>query len=617
MGGIRGVVAVVVAVLVVGSGCARSGTDQEGPGSGAVLEALPVDPRAQSVVDELRALPFDESKLQLIGGLLAEAGVGVYPDDAVDGSEPVRLSEWQVGNLAAEAANGGGVTGETLRELAPMPPGAPPISYLLAAWVVAYPSPSAGFARALMGEQVWERADQIVFPKLLLTLFVADAAAAGPHGYQPDQPDQRQGQAAALRLASVVSATQAGVCSAASSFIQQAIASVAEALKVDTSGGGLLGFLGSIWNFAVDLAAGVVRGLVKAFQDLAVGLLVDAFALVAVVQEVYSYVVEWRADLVAVPEENRFGVGDEVVTGELELQVVDNQLPVPALVLDCAKVFGVDMTRLGSAEGATVDWDFYLPTVARPDLATPTSSDPVLSEHRNAFFRCQTGQEPAELAAGGEETRRADLFRLKATARRDDLEKIRQLLTSLVLDRLPAAIADVVRSLADPLFKAVTDRLGDLVDPDSTKLVSVYFHVPDDDTTPEPGPIDQEPGDSTVTGAIPRNCPIATLVALGFQSLGSDRRDPGVIFTCFFDPGDGDYQLGVAAAKGAQTEPPTSTSEPVDIPGADAAWITEDLCGEGCHDIRVVVGDETMVVGGGGASTEELIVIAKRILGVG
>lgn len=629
MSGIRGVVAVlVVAVLVVGSGCARS--DDGASGEAAASGALPVDPAAQSVVDELRALPFDESKRDVVAGLLAEAGVGVYPDDATDGSEPVRLTEWQVGNLAAEAANGGGVTGETLRELAPMPEGAPPISYLLAAWVTAYPSPSAGFARALLGEQEWEQADQVVFPKLLLTLFVADAVAAGPQGYQPEQSD---GQAAALWLLSTASSTQANVCSAASSFIQQAISAVAEALKVDTSGGGILGFLGSIWNVAVDLAAGVVRGLVKAFQDLAVGLLVDAFALVAVVQEVYSYVVEWRADLIAVPEENRFGVGDEVVTGELELQVVDNQLPVPALVLDCAKVFGVDMSRVGSAEGATVDWDFYVPPV-RPDLATPTSSDPELDAQRTARYGYQTGQESPELARTGDQ--RAALFRLKATARRDDLEKIRQLLTSLVLDRLPAAIADVVRSLADPLFKAVTDRLGDLVDPDATELVAVSFHVPGEPTDPpEQAGGASPPDQQTQRGVVPKGCPRTETVRHGdLDPVVLDAGAPGNVLVLSDDPTvegklctyfvESSYVAscdcyGDLLAVGVLQNVPKGTEsnllgERIELPGTDAASIDTS---QGIW-LGVVVGDSALVIQADDHHTrDQVIAMANRILGLG
>lgn len=503
---VRGAAIIALVAVVMAAGC-KSGSEPGG-GEAARVEPLPVQPADQAAVDALRALPFNAASVAIVVEVLGRAKVGVYPDEATDGSEPVRLTRWQVGNMAAEAANGGGVHGTALSELAAVPDGAPPMSYLLAAWVMRYPSPSAGFARALMGEQDWRHADQIVFPKLLLTLFVADALAAGPDGYRP----ARQG--AALRPVAAVTTSLPGPCSAANSFIQNAIADVANALKVDTSGGGILGFLGSIWNFAVDLAAGVVQGLIKAFKTLVVGVLIDAFAVIAVIQEVFSYVVEWRADLLPKPESNRFGIGNEVVTGQLEVQVVDNQLPIPDLVKDCAKVFGVDMTRLGSAEGSEVDWDFYSP--GRADLATPTRSDPRLDEKRTARFTYRTGQESPELAATGDE--RADLFRLKASVHRNDVEKIRELLSKLVLDQLPAAIADVVRPLAQRVFNAATERLRDLTDVTATERVAVSFHVPDNERTPKPPGGITDPVDPA---AIPEVCDLLAdeeiARVLGFQ----------------------------------------------------------------------------------------------------
>lgn len=167
----RVVAAAMAVVMLAASGCGGSGaddTDAVRPGP------RPVTAEDAAMVDALRAPPFTAANVSVVVDLLERSGVGVYPDDAADGVEPVRLTGWQVSNLAVEAANGGGVAGHLLGELAPLPDGAPPISYLLAAWVLNYPSPAAGFARALMGEQDWHHAEQVVFPKLLLTLFVAD-----------------------------------------------------------------------------------------------------------------------------------------------------------------------------------------------------------------------------------------------------------------------------------------------------------------------------------------------------------------------------------------------------------------------------------------------------------
>ena len=68
---------------------------------------------------------------------------------------------------------------------------------------------------------------------------------------------------AAVWVASSSVGAATGPCSAVSNFIQSAIATVFNALTVDTSGGGLFGFLGKIWNTVVNLAFDFVIGLVK------------------------------------------------------------------------------------------------------------------------------------------------------------------------------------------------------------------------------------------------------------------------------------------------------------------------------------------------------------------
>lgn len=457
---------IVMSLLV--AGCTKAGDDSPDP---QPWRPLPVDAAARKSVDTLRALPYKAGNVEVVTKVLETAGVGVYPDDARDGAEPVRLTRWQVRNLATEAANGGGVRGATLAALAGGAEGAPPVSYLLAAWVATYPSPSAGFARALLGEHDWRRADEIVFPRVLLTLFTADALKATPTGY-------------ALRPVAYT-LVKAGPCTAASTFIQNGIAAVAAALKVDTSGGGVLGFLGSIWNVAVDLAAGVVKGLAKVVGAVVVAPLVDAFAVLATIQEVTSYLVEWRLHVRPQPEDNRFGVDDEVVTGKVEVHVTDNQLPVPEIVRDCGRTFGVDLSKIGSAEGSTVSWETYSP-MSMPTLATKTDADTVIDEDRSAWLTYRTGQEPAARAERGQAV--TAQFKVAAVLHREDVKKGQELLDKLILDNLPAPVAGVVKDLAGTVIHAATDQLRELMyDKRASRLISITFH--DEPTgTPAPGP---------------------------------------------------------------------------------------------------------------------------------
>lgn len=377
-------VAYAVLVSVVISACSTPADRREGADDA-------VDAAARTQVERLRALPFTTDSLRPVEDVLAAAGVEVVDDVTSSPGGGMALTRWQVANLAAEAANGGGVSGDTLAVFAPVPKGAPPVAYLLAAWVSGYDSPAARFTRALLGERDWRNAGQVVFPKLALTLFVADAVAYGRAA-----PTTRALALAGHRVAA------GGPCDAASRFIQNGIAQVANLLKVDTGGGGLFGFLGRLWNRAVDLAAGVVAGLLKTLAAPVVEALVDVFGVLATLQEVASYVTVWRiAPMTFTPKENVFGVDGAVVTGEAELHVVDGQLPVPDWVVGCGKLVGVDLSKAGSSEGSAVVWDVH--NDPRRDLAAIVRADDVLDAKRNARLVYQTGQETSELVRNGVE----------------------------------------------------------------------------------------------------------------------------------------------------------------------------------------------------------------------
>ncbi len=135
---------------------------------------------------------------------------------------------------------------------------------LLAAWITTYDSSGARFVKALLGDRDWHRAQEATYPLLALTLFLADASGgvnASPTAF----------------AARPVAFAAAGPCTAVTEFVQKAINAVASVLKVNTSGGGFLGFLGKIWNTAVDLATEFVKGLIDVVTRPVVNLLVNVF----------------------------------------------------------------------------------------------------------------------------------------------------------------------------------------------------------------------------------------------------------------------------------------------------------------------------------------------------
>jgi hypothetical protein len=455
-------IALAVVVVLGVSGCVPSTTPES--------DSSAIDAGALKSVAELRSLPFDESSVAIVSHALTDAGVAIA--DAWDDTahEIIRITPWQVQNMAAEAANGGGVTGAELVEMAPTPDGAPPIGYLISAWATTYDSDAARLAHAVLGDQDFHHPESILFPSLVTTLFLAGATA----DYDASEYPIAGAMGPVLGTAVTASFQQpqaAGLCSTVASFIQHAIATVVNALKVDTSKGGVFGFLGRIWNAAVDLAAGLVKGLLEAVTRPVVQLMVNIFGVIETIRQVSSYLLVWRATLVPKPETNVFGVDDNKVHGRLTLTVLDNRLPIPEPVLDCAEVFGVNLRDAGSATGSKVTWS---PTnIARPDLSRLDSAEDVLDRNQIAQYDYFTGQESSSLAKGEEH---AGLLKLVAAVHRNDIEKVRQLFTALVFDQVPSSIRGIVESIAGPILDAATNHLTSLTDVRATGYVAITFH---------------------------------------------------------------------------------------------------------------------------------------------
>jgi hypothetical protein len=576
--------AALMCVALVASGCGHD-------------PASPATPVEQTQVAALRALPFTEHNVGVATDVLKQAGVSVSADDAATGTAPVRLTSWQTRNLAAEAANGGGIRGEDLTALAGTPDGSPPLSYLIAAWLSTYDSAGARFAKTLLGTHDWHQADRVRYPRLVLVLFLADATEGASTSATP------QAQAApAYRLVA------AGPCTTATTFIQNAIAAVANALKVNTAKGGFFGFLGRIWNTAVDLAAGLVKGLIDAVTRPVVNLLVEVFGVVATIAQVTSFLVEWRLTEQLQPDANRFGVDAEVISGSVAVVVDHDQLPIPEFILDCAGAVGVDLRNAGSTTGSAVTWDAE--NEGRPDLTAATRSDDLLDQNRTARYAYRTGQEPADTAKNGEE--HSGLLHVTASIQRNDVEKVRQLFTTLLLDQLPQSIRGLVEGYAKPILDASTRRLAALSDLTKQVYVPVTYHSATE-PSPKPKPGASEPAKSGPKGTLPTDCPDAAAGAFGYRE--PDKMVAGDDWACWYIRNAGEYQLAIGVLSQPVTAADVPGSQALAFPGADAAFI-DDGCTSAsgpCWGIHVVIGTRTLKVLGG-ASRDETIAIANKVL---
>jgi len=442
----------------------------------------PIDEHAASLVADLRDLPFDDGSIEIVTEQLGAAGVSI--SEAWDDTETaiVRTTPWQVQNMAAEAANGGGVSGAELESMSATPEGAPPIGYLISAWAISFDSDGARFAHALLGDQDFHHPESILFPSLVTTLFLADATA----DYDAtDFPVADAAGTTTVSSAAMVTETAGSeVCAVVANFIQRAIATVVNALKVDTSGGGFFGFIGKIWNKAVDLAAGLIKGLIEVVTRPVVQLITTIFGVLETIRQVSTYLVAWRSTLVPKPDTNVFGVDGAVIHGRVTLTVLDNRIPIPDEVLACSDAFDVNLRDAGSATGSAVSWDAT--NMARPDLSRLDTAEDVLDRNQIAQYDYLTGQETAKEAQGDEH---AGLLKLVSSVHRNDIEKVRLLFRHLLFEQVPSSIRGIVESIAGPIVDAATNHLTSITDVRSTGYVAITFHSePPPATTPSASP---------------------------------------------------------------------------------------------------------------------------------
>ncbi|MEO8093387.1 MAG: hypothetical protein ABI632_00510 [Pseudolysinimonas sp.] len=429
--------------------------------------------------------------MAIVTDQLTAAGVVVKDEwDAAD-KAVVRSTPWQVQNMAAEAANGGGIPGIELEGMYETPVGAPPVEFLISAWAMNYDSDAARLAHAVLGDRDFHEARDILFPSLVMTLFLADATRGDTA--EPIAQSIGTGQTAAT--ASFQLDAAASPCGIVQNFVQSAIATVVNALKVDVKKSSTFWtIIGSIWNAAVDLAAKFVKGLIDAVTRPITQALVTIFGVVETIRQLSTYLYVWRTKLTPDPASNKFGTDGKNEKGRITLSVEDNRVPIPAEVIACAAAFDVDLTAAGSAAGSAVTW--VGTNTPRPDLAAYYRAEPVLSEEQTAFWDYDTGQESEEAAAKGEP--HVGVLHVNSTLRRNDIEKIRALFVHLVFNQLPSIIRGIVEAVVKPILDAATSKLTSLTNVKSSVDVPITFHG-------DPPPETAKP--STAPSTKPGGCP--------------------------------------------------------------------------------------------------------------
>lgn len=394
------------------------------------------------------------------------AGVRIISDPSQSAGRGLELWSYQVDNMEHEIDDGSGYLGAQLDELVGAP-GGMPFSYLLAGWLVSAPTATAEQALGLIGDQPWEQAPSIVFPNAVIALFVADAVNAS-----------NGDDSTAMANAQLATLAQSGVCSTLAGWVNGVLDFIFESLKVDTSGGGFLSWLGVIWNAALDLARGLVEGLIELLTAPVVAAITSALAIVGTLSMVASILQPWNLDLRPSRESTRFAVGDGPNVQESVVATADPgyDFEWPASVEDCASVAGLSLPNPTKAEGSTIKWR----QIGFPELGSVVELDPELDAENKATADWVTGREESDEGAT-----RSGTVSIFASVDLKQIEELKSMLVRLIANQIPSGpfegiVEGVVADLTAPVF----DVLADLVQIKGSTTVTVVYHDEEEEVEP-------------------------------------------------------------------------------------------------------------------------------------
>ncbi len=490
--------------------------------------------------------PYGAHSTDTVITALANAGIAVQATELskaavtpVTGSAAhLRLTRWQARNLALDAASGGGgVLGGDLDRVVPMPPGAPPFSYLLAAWVSTGPGYGAHLARDLMGRSDWVHAPGLVYPLIVVVLFVSEATeqtakdvaaspspspAVTPAGFAVPAQSASQLALTSSPVARLVSVTDTP-CSAVAGFVDQVLNTIFGALRIDPTqfGNGVVGAVGGwlarIWDAAVDLARQALNAIIKQLTAPVINAIRAGIAAVATFTMIASYLRRWRAPVVASPAQTRFAVGSEAdITGTFTVTVdrAGEAEQWPPQLVDCASALQVPLPEL-AATGAPVAWTV---TGSAPGLILVASPGPpftgTLDSNLSAQLGYATGREAKSTG-----TEIDDQVTVATGIERKELGQLRMLIEGFVLNQVPGVLQPFVNPLLRHYVDLALRTIDSIADITGKQTLVVVHHGP-------PPPTPSASGSPGPSGSPPS---IAACGLLSAAELGAATGEPWIV----------------------------------------------------------------------------------------
>lgn len=493
---VRAAVATVAAfsVLLALGGCRNSAGDDSyaAPGAGGRTAVTGVG--------------YDADGLTRV---LAEAGVGTVADERssqpvvpVHGRQVTAVTAWQVRNMAAETRSHGGVLGQALDQSVPMPPGAPPMAFVLGGWISSRVDADAVAAGRLTGSADWTHAESVVFSSAVLQLFIADVldhAGSSASSTASGEPS------ATAAPAAYVTGLPAGGCTGVASFVDGVLSSIFAALKVNpadvanwVSGkvggtvgvvvGSIAGFFASFWNVAVDLAEKAVRNILATLTAPVLNTLRTVIAALETITTVLTYLKRWTVPMTPDPTSNSFSViGASAHRGSVTA-TVDRKAESdhwPDLLADCAQALGKPVPTL-SAKGEPVTWTTEQEEPGLISVDRPTNGAGSLDDNLSDRLDYTAGKEDATTAVSPDVV--LSTVTVSASIRRTEIDELGDLLLTSLSKTFPPLIQPAVRLVLTPMFEWVKHVLDQFTSVDGSTRLIVSHHVRQPDPTPSSGP---------------------------------------------------------------------------------------------------------------------------------
>ncbi|MBA2275962.1 MAG: hypothetical protein H0W00_04590, partial [Chloroflexi bacterium] len=501
-------VSLLLAVAIGSTGCtgvAQPGSPTDPPGDPLTASPAGLSTPSTAPVDVPVEVKDAIETLATSGiGVYQEAGASSPIEEPEDPTSPLRFTRWQAENLARDAKAGGGIGAHEIDELLPMPPESIPFSFVLAGYVAAAQTLGAEHARVLMHDQDIEQPASLLFPTLVLALFVGEVTAAAASGATTETDSLLIAEPAIYPAAAVSLLADPGIGAAEPAVARSTDTKIARAPARLAAAG----ICGDITAFFTDTLAKVAAAIVAVLPDIPflkaaiswaltkglqsglevaadlielipfIGAIRSAIGVLALAVTVVAALRDWTVSVTAQPTLAHYSVGPSTNRANAIGIVDDGPGDVfSPEVRECASLLSIELAK-GGAAGSTATWQ----VVSGSEHVAPIDSQNThVDAGRRTTFQLVMTREPEDIHRS---SRIANgLVRLRVTVKRQDIEQVRKFIEGAITSSLPPSVyAALTGVFGNPLAKIAT--LTDLTG--QGRLIAEY-HLPEEPTLP-PGP---------------------------------------------------------------------------------------------------------------------------------